>query len=295
MEEVSRLLRKKEKTRQTLIQAAKALVLNRVAVHSVPGISLPDQNSLPGQNSLPDQNSLPGQNSEQSQNTTLIKEKTDCKISIQEITDKADLGLGTFYNYFTSKQEIYQAVLETMLAEFRTGLDRIRSTSKDPAATLALTAKYCARENLLNEDWKQFIIRSKVRGEYYLEQSSDQCLEDILRGVKAGRFKVQDIDFARNLIQGMLRHVSREMNEGRMGIEAINETASCILRMLGLPDVVARAIVQAPLPPVAAENTEKQKAQIHDQEPAPHSQPAKERIDQRIKQTADAAQHRASV
>lgn len=209
MQDASRTARKKIKTRQALIDAARLLVL----------------------------------------------EKRGGKISIQEITDKADVGLGTFYNYFTSKQEIYTAVLNSMVEEFRNGLSRLRSRLKDPATIVALTVKYCARESLLNEEWKNFLSFSKVKDEYYLEQTSEQCLADVLKGVKAGRFKVQDGDFARNLIQGMLRYVSREMTEGRMGIEAVNETASCVLRMLGIPDVVARAIVQIPLPAVAIDKT----------------------------------------
>ncbi len=33
-------------------------------------------------------------------------------VSIQEITDAADLGFGSFYNHFTSKQELFEVAVE---------------------------------------------------------------------------------------------------------------------------------------------------------------------------------------
>lgn len=207
MDEASRTLRKKEKTRQTLIIAAKKLVL----------------------------------------------ERRGGKVSIHEITEAADLGLGTFYNYFNSKQDIFEAVAEIMLEEFRGGLDQFRSNLKDPATLMAHTIRYCVRENQLNEDWSDFLKYSGIDGTHYLEQTREQCAQDLLKGVRAGRFKIRDLDFATSLIQGMLRQVISEMSQGTMGADSINELGSCVLRMLGLPDVVARAIVKAPLPPVKVE------------------------------------------
>lgn len=218
MDEVSRTLRKKEKTRHTLILAAQDLVL----------------------------------------------ERRGGKISIQEITEKADLGLGTFYNYFDSKQEIYQAVVELMREDFMSGLNHLRSNMKDPVTLVAHTIRYCVRENLLNEEWRDFLKYSGLEGNHFLEQTPGQCAEDLLRGIKAGRFKIHNVEFATNLIQGMLRQVAGEMLQGTMGTEGIDELASSVLRMLGLPDVVARAIVQAPLPPVRAN-----KVQNRGVQPAP--------------------------
>jgi AcrR family transcriptional regulator len=37
-------------------------------------------------------------------------------VSIQEITSAADVGFGTFYTYFPSKEAIYDALVEEVLA-----------------------------------------------------------------------------------------------------------------------------------------------------------------------------------
>src|SRR5262249_47695808 len=45
--------------------------------------------------------------------------------SIQEITDTADVGFGSFYNHFPSKEAIADAVMEDALERFGAAADRL--------------------------------------------------------------------------------------------------------------------------------------------------------------------------
>jgi AcrR family transcriptional regulator len=197
---------KKEKTRQRLVDAARALVFS--AQHE--------------------------------------------KISIQEITAAADVGLGTFYNYFDTKQDVFEAVLDDMRDAFQARLFEVRKPLKDPATMISVTLQYCFREAQDNEEWRTFVAYSGLQGEYYLLQNESQCLDDIRIGAQGGRFKVEDVHFCSTLIIGMVRHVTREIAQGHLARTAMSETTRYILRMLGIPDLVAKALTQNPLPPVAA-------------------------------------------
>ena len=183
---------------------------------------------------------------------SLVEERSDEKISIQDITLRADVGLGTFYNHFENKQDIYEAILGEMRQAFENRLSDIRDHQTDPASLLATTLKFCFNEALDNEEWQRFIEQSGVCGEHLLLQSPQQCLEDIALGAKRGRFKIDNPEFVANLIVGLTRHVTLEMTEGKLSRDAITDTTRYVLRMLGLPDLVAKAVTQAPLPPVAA-------------------------------------------
>ncbi len=183
----------------------------------------------------------------------LVDERSDEKISIQDITHRADVGLGTFYNYFENKQSIYEAVLMDIRQAFEARLDAVRGHQTDPASLVAITLKFCFNEALDNEEWQTFIKKSGIEGEHLLLQDKDQCLADIKRGAERGRFKIDDAEFVANLVIGITRHVTREISEGRLTRDAINDTTRYVLRMLGLPELVAKAVTQTPLPPVAAE------------------------------------------
>lgn len=183
----------------------------------------------------------------------LVYERGHEKISIQDITERADVGLGTFYNYFESKQMIFEAVLDEIRGDFNQHLDKIREPVKDPAMMMALTLKFCMTEAQDNDEWTTFLTYSGLAdGNHLLEQDEEQCLQDIQRGVRAGRFKVDDIYYTQSLIMGMVRHVNREISHGRLARSAMENTARYILRMLGLPDLVAKALAATRLPPVAA-------------------------------------------
>ncbi|MDK1023360.1 MAG: TetR/AcrR family transcriptional regulator [Gammaproteobacteria bacterium] len=174
------------------------------------------------------------------------------KISVQDITEEADVGLGTFYNYFEHKQAIFEAVLDDIQEVFDTQLDRFNSTLKDPAMLMAATLKYTFQQAQHNEDWLIFLEYSGRSRYQILHQSLAQCLSYIQKGVTAGRFRIGDIHFTLNLIHGMVRHVILEIAQGNLEADVSEEAIRSILRMLGLPDVVARALAQSPLPAVSA-------------------------------------------
>ena len=117
---------------------------------------------------------------------------------------------------------------------------------------VATTLKYYFFQSQYNEQWRTFLSFSGLPGRVDLRQRDSDCLKDIQRGVKAGRFKVEDSHFAQSLIAGMVDHVNLEIAHGRLAPKATDNAIRYILRMLGLPDVVAKALTQSPLPPVSA-------------------------------------------
>jgi len=173
------------------------------------------------------------------------------KISIQDITEAADVGLGTFYNYFETKPMAFEAVLEEIRGQFTANLNQLREPLKDPATVMAFTLQYCFAQAQDNQEWNTFLSYSGLQGDYLLHQDEAQLLADIQRGVKAGRFKAEDVLFTQSLILGIVRHINQEIRGGRLGRSAMAEATRHILRMLGLPDQVAKALTQTPLPPVA--------------------------------------------
>jgi len=200
--------------------------------------------------------------------TLLVNEYGHERISIQDITDKADVGLGTFYNYFDNKQMIFEAALDQIRQRFEKRLDALRSSLTDPASRIAATLQFCFLEALDNQEWKLFLAKSGLEGEHLLLQNPAQCLADIETGAKRGRFKIDNPSFVANLIYGMARHITLEIAAERLNRDAIPDTTRYVLRMLGLPELVAKAITQTPLPPVAAQQRRVLK------EILPHLQPS---------------------
>lgn len=182
----------------------------------------------------------------------LVFEKGHDRISIQEITKQARVATGTYYNYFDTKQDVFMAVAQDLQDQIAIDLESTRESIKDPAMKVAVTLKYYFYQSLDNQDWREFTRFTGLR-ELSLEQATDARIEDIRRGVTGGRFKVDDVHFTESLIKGMVRHVNSAIDKGHVGRNAIDYAIRSILQMLGLPEIVSKALIQTSFPPIAAQ------------------------------------------
>ena len=194
----------------------------------------------------------------------LVLERGHDRLSIEEITNRARVSKGTFYNYFDTKQDAFMAVAQGLKTELAADLVTTTDPIKDPAMKVALTLKFYFYQSLDNQDWREF-TRFTGLTEVYLEQATEERIEDLQKGVKAGRFKGDNVHFTESLIKGMSRHVVSAINQGQLGRDACDYAIRSILQMLGLPEIVAKALTQTRLPPIAAQRRsvdESLKAQV---------------------------------
>src|SRR5271170_941275 len=75
----------------------------------------------------------------------LMAEKGMEGVAINEITEAADVGFGSFYNHFESKEAIYAALLDWVFEDFGDALDRLVRDIADPAEVISV----CVRHTLL--------------------------------------------------------------------------------------------------------------------------------------------------
>jgi AcrR family transcriptional regulator len=181
----------------------------------------------------------------------LVLERGNDKLSIDEITSRARVSKGTFYNYFDNKQDLFVAVAQGIKVQLAADLLRTTNPIKDPAMKVAITLKFYHYQSLDNQDWREFTRFAGLR-ESYLEQAIEGRIEDLKWGVKAGRFKGDNVGFTESLIRGMSRHVLSAIDQGKVARDASDYAIRSILQMLGLPEIVAKALTQTRLPPISA-------------------------------------------
>ena len=68
----------------------------------------------------------------------LIAEGRGDRASIQEITEEADIGFGSFYNHFDSKEQLFEDRLEEVLERWGQMIDRASAGITDPAELFAV-------------------------------------------------------------------------------------------------------------------------------------------------------------
>jgi AcrR family transcriptional regulator len=172
--------------------------------------------------------------------------------SIQEITDTADVGFGSFYNHFDSKEAIAEAVMEDAIESFGDAADRLAETIEDPAAVLAASVRHAVGRAASDEAWGWFLIRTALaRADSLRRGLGHRLARDIRIGVERRRFKVEDPPAATLAAGGAILAIIAGRLHGEMGDDAPERAAAVVLKLLGLPAKEASRIANRPLPAIA--------------------------------------------
>jgi AcrR family transcriptional regulator len=172
---------------------------------------------------------------------------------VLEITQAADVGMGSFYNHFDSKEELFEAAVADVLDEHGAVLDRLTASIDDPAETFATSFRLIGR--LFGQRPQQSDILL-ANGLTLLSSESGlapRALRDIKAAAAAGRFRVDDPELALAVAGGALLGLGKLLrdNPDRDGASAADTVAESVLRLFGLSADEAHAICQYPLPPLA--------------------------------------------
>ncbi|MCP5804476.1 TetR/AcrR family transcriptional regulator, partial [Klebsiella pneumoniae] len=66
-------------------------------------------------------------------------------VPVLEITQAADVGMGSFYNHFDSKEQLFDAALTEVLDMHGAMLDELTQSLEDPAETFARSFRLTGR------------------------------------------------------------------------------------------------------------------------------------------------------
>lgn len=184
-------------------------------------------------------------------------------VSILEITQAADVGTGSFYNHFESKEAIYGALMEWVFEDFADALDRLVSEMADPAEVVSV----CVRHTLLRAQrepvWGQFLIREGYSARVLERGLGQRLLRDIQKGIASGRFKREDALMSFLSVGGTVlasisvwlqfdkKHGMRTDTIDQLGFNVDDlpqRAAKALLLTLGLSRSEAEKVAYRPLP-----------------------------------------------
>ena len=169
---------------------------------------------------------------------------------INEITEEADVGFGSFYNHFESKEAIVEAVLGETLAAQGAALASVTADIEDPAEVVAAAHRYFVNLARSDPEWGWLLIRLGTAQTTVLQALAPFAQRDLERGVKAGRFQVPNLRVALYGSGGALLMVMRDVLDGHAPKRADRDHAEGVLRMLGLSAKDAAEVACRPMPSV---------------------------------------------
>ncbi|MBJ8344271.1 TetR/AcrR family transcriptional regulator [Antrihabitans sp. YC2-6] len=171
-------------------------------------------------------------------------------VPVLEITQAADVGMGSFYNHFESKDQLFEAAVDEALDAHGVLLDALAEHFADPAEMFAQSFRLTGRFHRRQPDLSRVLLNSGPALITAERGLAPRALRDIEAGIAAGRFTVADPQLALVIAGGAAMGLGQLLQDQpeRDDAEAADQVTEDLLRMFGIPAAEAKAICSLPLP-----------------------------------------------
>jgi AcrR family transcriptional regulator len=171
--------------------------------------------------------------------------------SIQEITDAADVGFGSFYNHFETKDELFEAAVTQTLQAYVVLRDAVVAGYDDPAEIFTVSFRMTGRLQQQHPELVRVLLNTGPRILVHDAGLAPRARQDIAAAKEAGRFDVDNVDLALMAAGGAMLGLL-QLLESQPGADAATLTdqmAFAVLRMFGMTKREAAKLCSRPLPP----------------------------------------------
>ncbi|WP_330646913.1 helix-turn-helix domain-containing protein [Thioclava sp. FTW29] len=180
----------------------------------------------------------------------VMSEKGVDAATMLEIAEAADMGAGTVYNYFKSKDDLAVAVLEFLMQDLAMRIESVTNTFSDSALVYACGVRSVLEVATQDARWHPLLNRSEVIADAMYRAMGPFAIRDMERATEAGRFTISDASLIWRLTSHALLGAALLILKGDLPATAKPEIVMRLLCMTGLPPAEAQDLALRDLPPV---------------------------------------------
>jgi AcrR family transcriptional regulator len=178
----------------------------------------------------------------------LIGNEKGLTVRIEEVCTAAQISRGTFYNYFTSLEQLFEILAIELSHDLNRALvatfDETQSHAEGSNAAIQHYLNYARRDPA----WAWAMVHLSAFGPSFGVDAWEACHRSIAKGIEAKEFDVPNATVGRDLMTGtVLATVRTTLRGGRSQPRVI---AYHLLRALGVPDARAKEVADSPLPDI---------------------------------------------
>ena len=174
----------------------------------------------------------------------LIAEVGIGAVRIGDVTARADLGFGTFYSYFESKDALVEAVVSEALAGLASTIGGAALAAVDPAEAASASYRRFLRFGRDEPELAKIIVALDRADDRFEDSVRPWARETLERGRDAGRFEIADVELCLASVAASALAAIRAILAGRIEAGPATESAGAemMLRAFGVDAAAAREI-----------------------------------------------------
>jgi AcrR family transcriptional regulator len=186
----------------------------------------------------------------------LMSEQGVDETTIQQITNAANVGFGTFYSYFASKDEIAGKVLDCVIHNLglRNRKANIDAGVTDPVLVIANSVRLTAAEMRRDPMWRWWLKRTDLMVRHMNAGFRPFGIKDMEAAQSAGLLHLPDgnIEAGWGYLIWLLAGTITDIVEGVSPSSCEITMAEAVMRVMGVTSDHAILTAHAPLPPYPA-------------------------------------------
>lgn len=182
--------------------------------------------------------------------SAIMTEKGVDATTMLEIAERADVGAGTVYNYFKSKEDLALAVLENLMHDLALRIEQVTCTFDDPAHVYAYGVSRVLDEATDDPRWQQLLHRSEVIANTAYRVMGPFATRDMRQASEAGRFDTPNPDLIWRLTTQAIMGAALAMSEGQLATSCKEQIITRLLCMTGIDLETARILARREWPPL---------------------------------------------
>jgi AcrR family transcriptional regulator len=170
-------------------------------------------------------------------------------VPVNVITEAADLGIGSFYNHFDSKEQLFEAAVADALERHADYLELLTRDMDDPAAVFTHSFRLTGRLHRQQPLLSKVVLSNGLRSLNSQVGLGPRARRDIRAGAAAGRFTVEDLDVAMITVSGTALCLGQMIHDRPDLDDALltDQVTADVLRVLGMSSAEAEELAFSPL------------------------------------------------
>jgi len=180
----------------------------------------------------------------------LTRKRSVDDVSIKDITETADVGQGTFYIHFKSKNDVLIPIMQADAARLDRAMQAALKDTDDPAVILATSARIMGRYVTQDERWRWVLRNSSVPVDEMQRAFGKFRDRDYQKGQASGDFTELDPSISASFTFGGFINVLVANLDSSAREAAIDQATELALRALGVSSEKTTHIANQPLPSI---------------------------------------------
>ena len=169
--------------------------------------------------------------------------------SIDDVIAEAGLSRGTFYNHFSTREALAEAVAGDIATDINRHIRPAIQGIEDPAERIATAFRLFARFAVSDASRGWVLVRMMpLMGGPLNAEMRQFVFRDFSEGVARGRLHALSVPIAVDLGMGLVAMTVRSVLAGQVENNHIDLAAEMLLRALGVSGEEAAALARLPLP-----------------------------------------------